>query len=310
MATIRRTELQARLSRDDLRNALGETLADENLVIKISWPLIWKDSELNLVARHISYPPLLQQAAVGKSPSAWVVAGPALSYRLRDAETDDEWPARYALVRAVLDWYRTWIAKPIPIEVAVDLLRSYVAHEIESADIDDAFQWASESALGTSRTTRQSLLAKTTDNDALTIHEYIQDEDARSGGKTIRDVVWFAALEHSATSTARNAIGVSAALHGNRVMASKAWIPLAEIGDAAAMNGLGVLLQDSDPGQARHWYERAAEAGHAGAMNNLGLLLRDRDPEQARRWFEKAVEAGHQSAGKNLKTATGVAIHP
>ena len=40
------------------------------------------------------------------------------------------------------------------------------------------------------------------------------------------------------------------------------------------MNNLGVLLQDSDPDQARDWYERAAQAGDATAMINLGLLLR------------------------------------
>ena len=39
------------------------------------------------------------------------------------------------------------------------------------------------------------------------------------------------------------------------------------------MYNLGVLLDDSDPGQARHWYEKAAEAGHADAMINLGVLL-------------------------------------
>ena len=58
------------------------------------------------------------------------------------------------------------------------------------------------------------------------------------------------------------------------------------------MNNLGALLEDSDPGQARRWYEKAAEAGHATAMFNLGGLLDDSDPGQARRWYEKAAEAG------------------
>jgi TPR repeat protein len=35
------------------------------------------------------------------------------------------------------------------------------------------------------------------------------------------------------------------------------------------MNNLGVLLNDSDPAQAREWWQRAAETGHADAMNNL-----------------------------------------
>ena len=57
------------------------------------------------------------------------------------------------------------------------------------------------------------------------------------------------------------------------------------------MTNLGVLLQDSDPGQARHWYEQAAEAGHTDAMTNLGVLLQDSDPGQARRWYEQAAES-------------------
>jgi TPR repeat protein len=57
------------------------------------------------------------------------------------------------------------------------------------------------------------------------------------------------------------------------------------------MNSLGVLLEDSDPEQARRWLERAAEAGDADAMNRLGVLLEDSDPEQARHWLEQAAEA-------------------
>jgi TPR repeat protein len=74
----------------------------------------------------------------------------------------------------------------------------------------------------------------------------------------------------------------------------------AEAGNADAMNNLGVLLKDSDPGQARGWYEKAAEAGNADAMNNLGVLLYDGDPGQARRWFEKAARAGNAGAMSDL----------
>ena len=37
---------------------------------------------------------------------------------------------------------------------------------------------------------------------------------------------------------------------------------------------------------------RVASAEHATAMYNLGVLLEDSDPDQARCWFEKAAEAG------------------
>jgi len=44
------------------------------------------------------------------------------------------------------------------------------------------------------------------------------------------------------------------------------------------MTNLGVLLEGSDPDQARRWFEQAAEAGGTLAMYNLGLLLEDSDP--------------------------------
>jgi TPR repeat protein len=35
------------------------------------------------------------------------------------------------------------------------------------------------------------------------------------------------------------------------------------------MFNLGVLLAHSDPGKARHWYEKAAEAGHVSLDPDL-----------------------------------------
>jgi hypothetical protein len=83
----------------------------------------------------------------------------------------------------------------------------------------------------------------------------------------------------------------------------------AEAGNAAAMNNLGVLLADSDPAQARLWFEKAAEAGNAAAMNNLGVLLTDSDPAQARRWFEKAAEGGVVVSAGDHGVAAGGDIH-
>ena len=160
-ATIRRSELMARKPKDDLHNPFGEALADAELVIEVDWPVIWNDQERKRIAEHVRYPALLAWVAAGKSPSAWVVAGPTLQDRLRDAEVDDERPARYALARTVLDWYRTGIAQPMPLEAATSLLRAYLPDEAEPAEIDDALEWGLESVTGAFRT-KQSLLTKTT----------------------------------------------------------------------------------------------------------------------------------------------------
>ncbi len=52
---------------------------------------------------------------------------------------------------------------------------------------------------------------------------------------------------------------------------------------AGAMFRLGVLVEgESDPAEARRWYERAAEHDHAGAMYNLRVLVSEDDPAEAR----------------------------
>ena len=143
------------------------------------------------------------------------------------------------------------------------------------------------------RRTKQSLHTKTPPADALTVHDYIQDADARASARTVADAGWMEALDEAASEDERFAIGLAAAEQGNIAIASKSWLPLARRGISDAMFNLGVLLQDSDPDQAREWWQRAAQAGHADAMYNLGVLLKDSDPDQARRWYERAAQAGH-----------------
>ncbi len=45
VATIRRSELEARMPKGDLRNPFGEALADTELVVEVDWPVIWNDQE-------------------------------------------------------------------------------------------------------------------------------------------------------------------------------------------------------------------------------------------------------------------------
>jgi len=262
VATIRRSELEAKMPKGDLRNPFGEALADTELVVEVAWPVIWNDQERQRVSEHVNYPALLDWVAAGHSPSAWAVAGPALQDRLRDAEADDERPARYALVRAVLDWYRTGIAQPVPLATATDLLEASLPGGAEAAEIEDALRWGLESVVGASRTTRQSLLAKTATADAVTVHDYIQDADTKTATGPVADVVWVAALADAASDDARFAIGVAAAVQDNTAIAAEGWLPLAGRGHTDAMFNLGVVLSEGDPGQARQWYERAAEDGN------------------------------------------------
>ena len=117
-------------------------------MVEVAWPTGWSDQERERVGEHIKNPALLEWVAAGNSPIPWVVAGPALQDRLRNAEADDERPARYALVRTVLDWYRTGIAAPMPVSAAHSLLQAYLPGEAEPAEIDDALRWGLEPVTG------------------------------------------------------------------------------------------------------------------------------------------------------------------
>jgi len=48
------------------------------------------------------------------------------------------------------------------------------------------------------------------------------------------------------------------------------------------MTNLGAVLQDSGPGEARHWWEQAANTGDTDDTTNLLALLHDSDPHDAR----------------------------
>ncbi|WP_298046243.1 tetratricopeptide repeat protein, partial [uncultured Cardiobacterium sp.] len=90
------------------------------------------------------------------------------------------------------------------------------------------------------------------------------------------------------------------------------WRTLAEAGDAAAQNNLGVLYAEGqgvaqDYAQARTWFEKAAAQGHANAQNSLGFLYAKgqgvaQDYAQAHAWWEKAAAQGHAEAQFNLGT--------
>ena len=74
-------------------------------------------------------------------------------------------------------------------------------------------------------------------------------------------------------------------------------------GIVPAMEALGDHYHDeenSDPGQARDWYEKAATAGNARAAWKLGDLLQPDEPEQAHDWYQKAAAGGELHAALRL----------
>lgn len=299
IGTIRRSVLEARMPKGDLRNPMGDALMNANIVRQVPWATRWTEDELGRVEEHVTNASLLRWVTAGNSPSAWVVAGPALLGKLRLAEGDDDRPARFALVRGVLDWYRTGIEHPVPKATATGFVPLYVVGEVRSADLEDGFRWALEPVMGDSHRTAQALLSLD-DGESLTVHDYIQDVDNQIADQSVPAEVWTAAIGSATSDDQLFAVGLSAAYEGNLGVGQNTWIPLAEAGDTGAMANLLLVLKDSDPGEARRWGEAAAQAGDVSAMFNLGYLLADSEPDESRRWYEAAATAGHLGAMINL----------
>ena len=302
VGTIRRAEMDALGASGDVRNPTGDALSDEELIERVDWRTAWSSRELDRLGAHVHSSALLAAATSGTSPAAYSVAGPALVKRFKNARSDEDHPVRYWLVRTVLDWHRTGITQPMPIDEATKfaLTRANTTGSTEQAQVDDALAHALRAEFTVPPSGRPPALLATDPHDGgLTAHDYILDYDQQHGGIDVPDFIWDCALAHASEENLA-AIGFIAYEADELEIAAAATAPLADTGNSDAMYNLGVFLAESDPVAARGWYERAVAAGHTRAMNNLGVLLKDSDPVAARGWYERAAEAGHVDPMFNL----------
>ena len=286
-------------SRAEFRNPVGEALSDERLVQQVDWKRDWSQSERNRTANYVTN--WLARAAVrdGLSLSVWAVAGPELVKELKYIRADDDYPCRYALVRAVLDWHHTGLTSPIPWPVAVELVNhAYLDHPTNDDDLTDAINWATRPIRIGGRRGHYSLLTR--QQDALTANDYIEDWDSRHPQSAIPVATWRSAIANAPSFDSLWNIGFTAHSEGQTTVEQTAMQTLASAGDTDAMVNLGLLLRDREPVAAQAWWERAAAAGNTDAMLSLGLLLKDRDPVAAQAWWEQAVAAGNTDAMLSL----------
>src|SRR5215475_6123328 len=104
--------------------------------------------------------------------------------------------------------------------------------------------------------------------------------------------------------------GIQAYKQGDYATAARAWLPLAQQGDARAQFLLGSLYAQGygvpqDYGAAAQWFRRAAEQGHVAAQYNLGVLYANgdgvpRDASQAAQWLRRAADQEDPKAQYNL----------
>ena len=104
--------------------------------------------------------------------------------------------------------------------------------------------------------------------------------------------------------------GLTAAQSGDFATALKEWKPLAEEGNAAAQNNLGLMYHNGwgvpqDYKEAVYWYRLAVEQGYTIAQYNLGLMYEKgkgvpQDDKEAARLYRLAAEQGDADAQGNL----------
>lgn len=298
VGTVRTDELAAITA---THSPAGETLTDPALVARLDWQREWSEAERVQVPRHVAHPDLRRAVAQRIALGVWCVAGPQLIQRSLDTEPDD-YPCRSALLRVVLDWYRTGLTTPIPRLVAFDLVEA-LTDPAEPDDLDEALAWALAPVSVGGRRSTHSLLSADSATDTLTVNDYVQDHDHRGAAPPVPAAVWEAAINAAdGDLDALASIGWRA-LEDDQDVARRIFAQLAEAGNAEGMGLFGVLLLNEDAEEARAWMLRAAETGSHYALANYGTQLRlDGDPAGARHWYELAVDAGSTRAMYELGT--------
>ena len=84
----------------------------------------------------------------------------------------------------------------------------------------------------------------------------------------------------------------------------------AEMGNANAMNGLGLIYEfgrgvTKDYNEAAKWYRKSAEQGYAKGQANMGYMYEagngvEKDYNEAAKWYRKAAEQGYARGQANL----------
>ena len=104
--------------------------------------------------------------------------------------------------------------------------------------------------------------------------------------------------------------GLTAARNGDFATALREWTPLAQQGNAAAQNNLGMMYKKGDGvaqdfDTAVKWFKLAAKQGHTSAQVSLGLMYKKgdgvpRDYKAAEKWWKLAAQQRDVHAQTNL----------
>ncbi|MFC9084887.1 tetratricopeptide repeat protein [Nocardiopsis dassonvillei] len=219
-----------------------------------------------------------------------LAAGPVLGPFWRSGpETGN--PRGYALVAAAVGLAQAGVASPLTREQIEAVHGVYLPDPPPLAEeADQAWAWATRPRSGLT-----GLLVPADHDGRWRAFDYLTLQDP------LPETVWRAALD-TATEQERFAVGLRASRCDRADVAEAAWRPLAEQGDADAMTGLGLVLEDTAAeGEAAVWFQRAAGRGHTIAMVAFGHVLEAMGRlEEAEFWYRQAAAKGNPNAMTGL----------
>ncbi|MFE1395066.1 tetratricopeptide repeat protein [Nocardiopsis alba] len=230
-----------------------------------------------------------------------LAAGPLLQSTWNDGP-DEGHPRGYALVAAAVDLARAGLSSPLTREQLHTAHATYLpAPPPLPEDADQAWEWATRPRSGTAG------LLVLIDHEGLRWRAF----DYLTTQRPLPEAAWHTAL-NLATEKDRFIIGITALRTKRFDIIEKAWIPLAERGEAIAMTGLGLLMEETGhPKNAEKWYRKSSKAGDTDAMVFLGILLEESDRiEEAEKWYREASELGDTHAMYSLGHLLEGTSHP
>ncbi|MGI9004495.1 MAG: tetratricopeptide repeat protein [Pseudonocardia sp.] len=251
VATMRASQLQAR--QGDLADPAWDFLTDDTEVARMDLDAALSERELAAARDQIDDAALLSALDEGVGLGEWLVAGPELMKRLRNATGLNR-----ALADTVVAWYRTGLQEPLAEDDARRLWADTLAPEQRprlQGRLDDAretlFQkastWSCKPVIFRDLY-EQALLTRTA--KGYVAHDYVVDQTTRDSRRpAVPDAVWEHALSAASTGSvpaqrSERLWTVGTAAHDEHALAHSltAMQILAEAGDPHAHVNVGVLL--------------------------------------------------------------------
>jgi len=327
VGTIRENVYREHTPHDSLESAHWRTLQRACLV---RLERMFSEAEQERAAEIYRDPQLLA-ALKSYGLAEYLAAGPVLVDRLEGGMVTERLGSM--LVWLAIDWERTGIGKPMPLDALNRLIPPYAdtfgLGQPTKQELHKALRWAQQPVYA-----RSALLSNT--GGGLTVYDYVHDHVLGSAANVVPDPTWRAALGAATTSEDFSGIGIAAYMEQRADVALEALAQAAalvgantvdpggvvfnyatllrslnrdDLAEAAFRRAAGygqveaafiagnLVLGRDGRGEAEKYYRQAAQGGHGDAAYSLGLLLAEDSPDEATRWLIAASDVGIAHAG-------------